>query len=178
MHRELSAIRLSASWQFTGAAAGKSAAAAANASSGNRTGYQRLGLDQAASNAVRHSHRALLATRGASAAIFLITACAFCRPAGAAQPAYTVSQKRKRGPDGETLGEWAKKLALKFKRDCDEGGGQLYGGNLTEALRVEGFPYSSSASVFKAHRDLQRVAGSTARPPAKPTSHSAVRQPR
>ena len=71
-----------------------------------------------------------------SAAIFLITACAFCRPACAAQPAYTVSQKRKRGPDGETLGEWAKKLALKFKRDCDEGGGQLYGGNLTEALRV------------------------------------------
>ena len=114
-------------------------------------------------------------TRGASAAIFLITACAFCRPAGAAQPAYTVSQKRKRGPDGETLGEWAKKLALKFKRDCDEGGGQLYGGNLTEALRVEGFPYSSSASVFKAHRDLQRVAGSTARPPAKqPSAASAA----
>ena len=57
-------------------------------------------------------------TRGASAAIFLITACAFCRPAGAAQPAYTVSQKRKRGPDGETLGEWAKKLALiEFRSD-------------------------------------------------------------
>eukprot|EP01047_Picozoa_sp_COSAG01_P106204 COSAG01_NODE_35336_length_533_cov_1.241935_1_plen_135_part_10 len=101
---------------------------------------------------------------------------------------YNLSQKAQRHSrqpdDCQTLKDWARRIAVAFRADCDASM-LVYGGVLSSAAQVDGFPVSSMSQLYLVHDELLEVRGeassssSSRRPTAKssPKSSPAAAKP-